>query len=163
MCKSQVMCQTTLDINENYSYLCGEFKTRIMAKRPNKEYVARNSAFLENVAAESDTLQLPKGILYKVITSGEGASPEANSIISVHYSGERIDGHQFDTSRNNSYPETFRLREVIVGWQIALRAMRIGDRWKVYIPSDVAYGDRAMDDIPGGSTLIFDIELIAIS
>ncbi len=134
-----------------------------MGKRPNKEYVARNVAYLETIAAEADTKQLPRGVLYKVLTSGEGASPEANSIISVHYSGERIDGHQFDSSRNNSYPETFRLREVIVGWQIALRAMRVGDRWRVYIPSSEGYGDRAIDGIPGGSTLIFDIELLAIS
>ncbi len=134
-----------------------------MAKRPNKEYVARNAAFMATIAAEGDTLQLPKGILYKVIASGEGAAPEANSIITVHYTGERIDGHIFDTTRNNSYGETFRLREVIVGWQIALRAMRVGDRWRVYIPSQVGYGDRTVDDIPGGSTLIFDIELLAIN
>ncbi len=134
-----------------------------MAKRPNKEYVARNSAYLEQIAAEAETQQLPKGILYKVIESGSGASPEANSIISVHYSGELIDGRQFDTTRNHSYPETFRLREVVVGWQIALRAMRVGDRWRVYLPSEVGYGDRTVDDIPGGSTLIFDIELVAIS
>ncbi len=134
-----------------------------MGKRPNKEYVARNVDFLNQIAAEGDSLELPKGILYKVLQSGTGASPEANSIVSVHYTGERIDGHIFDSSRNNSYPETFRLREVIVGWQIALRAMHVGDRWRVYIPSDVAYGDRSVDDIPGGSTLIFDIELIASS
>ncbi len=134
-----------------------------MAKRPNKEYVARNAAYMEQVAAEADTLELPKGILYKIISSGEGASPEANSIVSVHYSGELISGHLFDTSRTNSYPETFRLREVVVGWQIALRAMRVGDRWRVYLPSEVGYGDRTMDDIPGGSVLIFDIELLAIS
>ncbi len=134
-----------------------------MAKRPNKEYVARNAAYLETIAQEADTQQLPKGILYKILKSGDGAAPEANSIVSVHYSGQLISGHQFDSSRGNSYPETFRLREVIVGWQIALRAMKVGDSWRVYIPSDVAYGDRTMDDIPGGSTLIFDIDLLAIS
>lgn len=134
-----------------------------MAKRVNREYAARNAAYLESIAAESDSKQLARGVIYKVIERGEGAAPENNSIVSVHYSGELISGHQFDSSRNNSYPETFRLREVIVGWQIALRAMHIGDRWRVYIPSSEAYGDRTIDDIPGGSTLIFDIELIAIS
>ncbi len=134
-----------------------------MAKRPNREYVARNEAYLQTIAAEADTHALPRGVLYKVLQSGEGASTEANSIVSVHYSGELISGHCFDTSRTNSYPETFRLREVIVGWQIALRAMRVGDRWRVYIPSSEGYGDRTFDDIPGGSTLIFDIELMAIS
>lgn len=134
-----------------------------MGKKPKKEYVERNVAFLESIAAQAETKQLPKGILYQIIESGEGASPEQNSIVSVHYSGERIDGHLFDTSRKNSYPETFRLREVIVGWQIALRAMRVGDRWRVYIPSEMGYGDRTIDDIPGGSTLIFDIELLSIN
>ncbi|MFI3285988.1 MAG: FKBP-type peptidyl-prolyl cis-trans isomerase [Rikenellaceae bacterium] len=134
-----------------------------MAKRPKPEYVARNKEYLQTIAAQADTKVLPRGVLYKVIESGAGESPEANSIVSVHYSGELISGHCFDSSRVNNYPETFRLREVIVGWQIALRAMRVGDRWRVYIPSAEAYGDRTMDDIPGGSTLIFDIELIAIS
>ncbi|MFI3281192.1 MAG: FKBP-type peptidyl-prolyl cis-trans isomerase [Rikenellaceae bacterium] len=134
-----------------------------MAKKPNKEYVARNVAYMEKIAAEADTHKLPKGLYYKVLESGQGAKPEPNSIVSVHYSGELISGHQFDSSRGNSYPETFRLREVIVGWQIALQAMRVGDKWRVYIPSDMAYGDRTIDDIPGGSTLIFDIDLIAIS
>ncbi len=134
-----------------------------MAKRPKPEYVARNKEYLQTIAAEADVKQLPHGIFYKVIESGAGASPETNSIVSVHYSGELISGHCFDSSRTNSYPETFRLREVIVGWQIALSAMKVGDRWKVYIPSEEAYGDRTIDDIPGGSTLIFDIELLAIS
>ncbi len=134
-----------------------------MAKRPNKEYVARNVAYLESIAAEADTLTLPRGVLYKVVQRGEGVTPDVNSIVSVHYSGELIDGREFDTSRNNSYPETFRLREVIVGWQIALRAMCVGDRWRVYIPASEGYGDRAVDNIPGGSTLIFDIELLAVN
>lgn len=134
-----------------------------MAKRPNKEYTARNTAFLEAIAAEPDTKQLARGVLYKVIESGQGAAPESNSIVSVHYTGTLISGHMFDSSRKNSYPETFRLREVIVGWQIALHAMHVGDRWQVYIPAVEAYGDRTIDDIPGGSTLIFDIQLLAIS
>ncbi len=134
-----------------------------MAKRPNKEYVARNVAYLEAIASEADSKPLPRGIYYKILASGSGLSPQTNSIVSVHYSGERIDGYQFDSSRENSYPETFRLREVIVGWQIALSAMRVGDRWRVYIPASEGYGDRTIDDIPGGSTLIFDIELLAIN
>ncbi len=134
-----------------------------MGKRPNKEYLARNEAFLVQIASQSNTLQLPKGILYKVLSAGDGAAVEANSIVSVHYSGQLIDSHQFDTSRTNSYPETFRLREVIEGWQIALRAMHVGDHWRIYIPASLGYGDRTVDDIPGGSTLIFEVELLAIN
>ncbi|MFR9522964.1 MAG: FKBP-type peptidyl-prolyl cis-trans isomerase [Rikenellaceae bacterium] len=134
-----------------------------MAKRVNAEYVARNVAYLESVAQQEDVQRLPKGILYKVLSSGQGASCEANSIVSVHYSGSLISGLEFDTSRANSYPEVFPLREVIEGWLIALRAMRVGDRWQIFIPAEVGYGNRACGNIPAGSTLIFDVELLAIS
>ena len=135
-----------------------------MAKRQNKEYPVANRAFLKGVEAEADTKILSKGVVYKVVTSGEGERmPLLSSVISVHYRGTFIDGREFDTTYGNSYPETFHLREVIEGWQIALPHMVIGDKWKVYVPSDLAYGDRTVDNIPGGSTLIFEIELLAIS
>ncbi len=135
-----------------------------MAKRASKEYIASQQALLESVAKEPDTLILPKGVLYKVLASGEGEqSPEANSIVGVHYRGTLSNGREFDSSLMNSYPAIFPLRELIVGWQIALRAMRVGDKWRVYIPSEVGYGERTVDNIPGCSTLIFEIELVSIN
>ncbi len=134
-----------------------------MAKKVNKEYAARNAAYLQNIAAEADTKALGMGVLCKILQSGQGDAAQNNSVVSVHYTGELISGHCFDSSRTNSYPETFRLRELIEGWQIALRAMRVGDRWKIYIPSELGYGDRTSGDIPGGSTLIFNVELLGVN
>ncbi|MFR9603621.1 MAG: FKBP-type peptidyl-prolyl cis-trans isomerase [Rikenellaceae bacterium] len=135
-----------------------------MAKRPNKEWVIANQKFLSEKAALPDVEQLGGGVLYRVLTRGEGAiHPTSQSVVSVHYEGQLISGKVFDSTLKNSYPETFRLREVIEGWQVALAAMRVGDRWEVYIPSEVGYGDRTIDNIPGGSTLIFTIDLVAIS
>ncbi|MFI3281908.1 MAG: FKBP-type peptidyl-prolyl cis-trans isomerase [Rikenellaceae bacterium] len=135
-----------------------------MAKRPNKDYVAANRNFLTELSALENIHSLGGGVLYKVITQGEGdRHPTLQNVVSVHYEGRLISGRTFDSTRNNSYPETFRLREVIEGWQIALQQMCVGDRWEVYIPSEVGYGDRTIDNIPGGSTLIFDIELFCIN
>jgi peptidylprolyl isomerase len=135
-----------------------------MAKRHNKKYPVANRDFLSSMETESDTHKLDKGVLYKIIKSGDGdRTPLLSSVVSVHYRGTLISSREFDTTYGNGYPETFYLREVIEGWQIALSSMVIGDKWSVYIPSDLGYGDRNSDSIPGGSTLIFEIELLAIS
>ncbi|MFI3261629.1 MAG: FKBP-type peptidyl-prolyl cis-trans isomerase [Rikenellaceae bacterium] len=135
-----------------------------MAKKPNRIYVAKNKAFLEQLKLQEDVMHLSDGVLYKVINNGEGkVMPKLNSVVSVHYKGSLTNGYVFDSTLNNGYPETFRLYEVIDGWQVAMQKMCVGDKWIVYIPSDMGYGDRAMDDIPGGSTLIFEIELLAIN
>lgn len=134
-----------------------------MAKRPIAEYVAENQRYLQEISEEDDTLVLPKGVLYKIIHTGEGeVSPELNSVVSVHYRGITVFGQEFD-STIGGYPEAFRLRDVIKGWQIALTQMHVGDKWKIYIPSHLAYGDREEYNIPGGSTLIFEVELLSIS
>ncbi len=135
-----------------------------MAKKPNKEYLLANRSFLQDALLQRDVKELTKGVLYKVIREGEGKSlPSLSNVVSVHYTGRLINGRTFDTTRANSYPETFRLREVIEGWQIALRQMRVGDVWDIYIPAEVGYGDRTIDNIPGGSTLIFEVELLGIN
>ncbi len=135
-----------------------------MAKRPKREYVLANTTFLAESAALADVTSLDRGVLYKVIHKGEGdRHPTFQNVVSVHYEGHLISGRTFDSTLKNPYPETFRLREVIEGWQIALQAMCVGDKWEVYIPSELGYGDRTIDNIPGGSTLIFTIELLSIS
>ncbi len=135
-----------------------------MAKRPNREYVAANQGFLDEKAAQEGVVALHSGVLYKVLRGGEVKRyPTMQSVVSVHYTGRLINGREFDSTRKNSYPETFRLREGIEGWQIALQEMCVGDVWEVYIPSGVGYGDRTIDNIPGGSTLIFEIELVGVN
>ncbi len=135
-----------------------------MAKRPSKEYLASQSQFLERVAAEEGVRHIAKGVLCRALQSSEGgAKPLANSVVGVRYKGELSSGKVFDSTLDSPYPETFRLREVVEGWQIALVNMRVGDRWQVYIPAEVGYGMRTIDDIPGGSVLVFEIELLSVN
>lgn len=129
-----------------------------------KEYKSKNEQFLNDLLLESDILKLPGGVLYKVIQSGEeGRQPLARSIVTVHYKGSLINGQIFDNSYARNYPEAFRVSDVIAGWQIALRHMHIGDKWMIYIPSELGYGSRTNGPIPGNSTLIFEVELLGIA
>lgn len=128
------------------------------------EYVSRNKEWLEEKSHEEGVKPLDKGLYYKVIRSGKptGAVPNRSSVITVHYVGKTINGKTFDSSRGGVAP-AFRLRELIPGWIIALQQMHVGDRWEVYIPAEQAYGKSSQPGIPGGSTLIFDIELIGVA
>lgn len=132
-----------------------------MAKQ---EYIDRNRRWLEEKAGEQGVKPLDKGICYKVIKNGNQKSPTPNrgSVVTVHYTGKTINGKTFDSSRGGIAP-AFRLRELIPGWIIALQQMHIGDRWEVYIPAEQAYGKLNQPGIPGGSTLVFDIELLNIN
>lgn len=127
------------------------------------EYIEKNRAWLKAKATEAGVKSLDKGILYKVIKSGNrgGVSPNRNSVVTVHYTGKTINGKSFDSSRGG-VAQAFRLRELIQGWIIALQQMRPGDRWEIYLPAEMGYGRLSQPGIPGGSTLIFDIELISV-
>ena len=129
-----------------------------------EDYKLKNEAFLANLRNEENTNELPGGILYRVIKSGDGNGiVRMNSVVTVHYTGSLINGYIFDNSRTKGYPEAFRVNDLIDGFSIALTNMHIGDRWEVYIPSELGYGKRANGNIPGSSSLIFDIELIGIA
>lgn len=107
---------------------------------------------------------LAGGIYYKVLKAGnpQAAQPNRRSIVTVHYTGWTIDGRQFDSSRGGT-PIAMRLSDLIDGWIIALQQMHVGDRWQLYIPAELGYGKFAQPGIPGGSTLIFDIELLGVA
>lgn len=129
-----------------------------------REYIAANRAWLETKAKEEGVIALPKGIYYRVIASGDPAGPTPNvrSIVTAHYTGKTIDGHQFDSTQG-SVPLACRLCDLIDGWIIAMTRMHVGDKWEVYIPADMGYGKLSQPGIPGGSTLIFEIELVGVS
>ncbi len=131
-----------------------------MAKQ---EYIEKNRRWLQEKATESGVKALDKGIYYKVLRSGAsgGAQPGRSSVVTVHYTGRTINGKTFDSSRGGVAP-AFRLRELIAGWIIALQQMRVGDRWEIYIPAEQGYGRFSQPGIPGGSTLVFDIELLGV-
>ena len=132
-----------------------------MAKQ---EYIDKNRKWLADKAREPGVKPIDKGILYNRIKSGDpkGRTPNRNSVVTVHYTGKTINGKTFDSSRGGVAP-AFRLRELIPGWIIALQQMHVGDKWELYIPAEQAYGRLNQPGIPGGSTLIFEIELIAVS
>ena len=128
-----------------------------------ENYIEKNREWLQAKATEEGVKPLDKGIYYKVLSKGKGgASPNRGSVVVAHYTGKLINGKKFDSSRGSTAP-AFRLRDLIPGWQIALQQMRPGDRWEVYVPAEQGYGKRSQPGIPGGSTLVFDIELIGIS
>lgn len=134
-----------------------------MAKGNKEEYRLQNEKFMETVASEEGIQGLRGGILYKVIEEGTGGgSVGPRSIVTCHYKGSLINGKVFDNSFNRNCPEAFRVNELINGFQIALLSMHIGDHWLVYIPSNMGYGPKTTGPIPGNSTLIFEIKLIAI-
>lgn len=129
-----------------------------------KEYIRLNKEWLGNIATQEGVRPLPKGIYYKVLSEGrnDNKHPNVRSIVTVHYMGRTIDGKIFDDSRNG-VPLAIRVCDLIDGWIIALQQMCIGDKWEIYIPSEMVYGNLSQPGIPGGSTLIFEIELIGIA
>ena len=129
-----------------------------------KDYIKANKEWLEAKAAEEGVKALPKGIFYKEITKGDanGKKPNPRSIVTVHYTGWTINGKKFDSSRAG-VPVALRLSDLIEGWIIAIQQMTVGAKWEIYLPAEVAYGKFSQPGIPGGSTLIFEIELFGIA
>ena len=130
----------------------------------NKEYVQKNKEWLTEKAGEEGIRTLPKGILYRVLKEGDanGRQPSARSIVTVHYTGRTINGKIFD-SCTTGCPLAIRLNELITGWIIALQQMHVGDKWEIYLPAEMGYGKLSQPGIPGGSTLIFEIELTGVA
>ncbi|MCR5362392.1 MAG: FKBP-type peptidyl-prolyl cis-trans isomerase [Bacteroidales bacterium] len=129
-----------------------------------KAYAQANKDWLAAKSKEDGLKPLPKGIFYKVLADGnqQSATPAVRSIITAHYTGRTIDGKVFDSSLGG-VPLACRLCDLIEGWIIAMQQMHIGDKWEIYIPAEMGYGKFSQPGIPGGSTLIFEIELIGIA
>ena len=134
---------------------------KTMSKR---DYIQSNKDWLEAKSKEEGVKALPKGIYNKVLSEGNqsSAQPTVRNIITAHYTGKTIDGKQFDSSRGG-VPLACRLCDLIEGWIIAMQQMHIGDKWELYIPAEMGYGKFSQSGIPGGSTLIFEIELLGIA
>lgn len=124
---------------------------------------AEGKAFLEANKEKEGVVTLPSGLQYKVIKQGEGASPKASDTVSCHYRGTTIDGKEFDSSYKRGEPASFQVGAVIAGWTEALQLMTIGSKWMLYIPAELAYGDRGAGGvIEPGSALVFEVELLGI-
>src|SRR5690606_17937012 len=107
----------------------------------------------------------PSGLQYQVVTAGTGKSPGANDNVTVHYTGKLTDGTVFDSSVDRGEPATFGVSQVIPGWTEALQLMKEGDKWTIFIPQNLAYGEQGAGggQIPPFATLIFEVELIKVN
>ena len=124
---------------------------------------AEGEAFLAENAKKEGVVTLPSGVQYKVLNAGTGATPKASDSVECHYEGRLIDGSVFDSSYQRGETATFGVTQVIAGWVEALQLMKEGDKWQLYIPYNLAYGERgAGAQIPPYATLIFDVELVKV-
>ena len=127
-----------------------------------EENKVKGAEFLETNKAREGVKTTASGLQYRVIKEGSGRRPKAKSTVSVHYSGKLIDGTEFDSSYKRNQPAQFKLDGVIKGWTEGIQLMKTGSRYEFVIPSELAYGPRGNQRIPGGSVLIFEVELISI-
>jgi FKBP-type peptidyl-prolyl cis-trans isomerase FklB len=120
-------------------------------------------AFLAANKSKDGVVTLPSGLQYKILTQGNGPKPAATDTVSCNYRGTLIDGKEFDSSYKRGQPASFNVSGVIKGWTEALQLMPVGSKWQLFIPADLAYGDRSPSpDIGPGDTLIFEVELLSI-
>lgn len=145
-----------------------ELQKRIMAAREKelKEKAEKNlvggKAFLVENGKKEGVKTLPSGLQYKVLTEGSGKVPKAENTVTVHYKGTLIDGTEFDGSYKRGQPATFQVNGLIKGWTEALQLMKEGSKWQLFIPPELAYGERGQARIPPNSTLIFEVDLLAV-
>ncbi len=147
-----------------------DFRNKMMAKQQTqmKALAEKNKkegeAFLSENKKKKGVVSLPSGLQYKVIKAGEGDTPKSTDKVTVHYRGTLIDGTEFDSSYSRGKPASFRVDGVITGWTEALQLMNAGSKWQLFIPSNLAYGERGTRGRIGpNAALIFDIELISIN
>ena len=148
-------------VNEYFAKLEAEMQ----AEAANQGEVNRKNgeAFLTENAKRDGIKVTESGLQYEVLESGKGDSPKASDNVEVHYTGKLIDGTVFDSSVERGVPASFGVTQVIPGWVEALQLMHEGDKWRLYIPSDLAYGPNGAGGVIGPNmTLIFDVELLRV-
>ncbi len=145
------------------------FQKNLIAKQQAAQKAAgdkaktEGEAFLAANAKKDGVKTLPSGLQYKVITEGTGAMPKASDTVTVNYRGKLTDGTEFDSSYARNEPATFPVHGVIPGWTEALQLMKVGSKWELYVPANLAYGERgAGGKIPANAALVFEVELLGI-
>jgi FKBP-type peptidyl-prolyl cis-trans isomerase FklB len=146
-----------------------EFQTEVRKKQQEKMQQAgeankkEGDAFLAANKSKEGVVALPSGLQYKILSAGTGPKPAASDSVVCNYRGTLIDGKEFDSSYKRGQPATFPVGGVIKGWTEALQLMPVGSKWQLFVPSELAYGDRGTGaDIGPNSTLIFEVELLSI-
>lgn len=136
---------------------------QFIAKLAVENKKAGETFLLENKTKEG-VVTLPSGLQYKVLAKGSGLSPTLLDVVSVHYRGRFLDGRVFDSSYERGEPQTFPVNRVIPGWAEALQLMKVGDKWEIFVPSYLAYGEMGYGpEIGPNSTLRFEMELLSIN
>lgn len=152
------------EMQETLTAFQKEFKVK--QQKIQEEKAIKNKAegadFLAANKAKPGVVTLPDGLQYTVLTEGSGAMPQADNVVSVHYRGTLLDGTEFDSSYKRGQPAQFPVNGVIRGWTEALQLMKTGSKWKLFIPSDLAYGENGQRSIPPNSVLIFEVELLSV-
>lgn len=145
------------------------FQTQLQEALANKQAeaaetnLAAGKAFLAENAKKPGVITTASGLQYKILTTGDGKQPKAADSVTTHYKGTLIDGREFDSSYQRDKPATFPVKGVIKGWTEALQLMHVGDKWQLFIPSELAYGaSKRSELIEANSTLIFEIELLDV-
>lgn len=152
---------TTMSLEEASQHIQAYFsaKQNEMLEVNKKE----GELFLSENKKKENVVTLPSGLQYEVLTEGDGAIPTATDTVKCHYHGTLIDGTVFDSSVERGQPAVFGVTQVIKGWVEALQLMSVGSKWKLFVPSGMAYGEQgAGNDIQPNSTLIFEVELLGI-
>jgi len=134
-----------------------------LTARASQKNKKEGEAFLAENKKKDGVQTLASGLQYKVLKTGTGATPTKTDVVTTHYRGTLLDGTEFDSSYARGEPAKFPVGGVIKGWTEALQLMKVGDKWRLFVPSDLAYGERgAGEDIPPNAVLIFDIELLDV-
>ena len=149
--------------NDSTARVFYEVRLKAVKEAEAAAYKKENTEWLAENAKKEGVVSLPSGLQYKVVTMGEGEKPKATDKVTVKYEGKMIDGTVFDSSyRRNPQTTSFRCDQVIKGWTEALQLMPVGSKWELYIPENLAYGERQAGQIKPFSTLIFTVELEGI-
>src|SRR5574344_1602574 len=134
-----------------------------LEKKISEVNIKEGKSFLEENKKNPNVVTLPSGLQYEILQEGNGKKPKANERVKCHYEGTLINGTLFDSSIKRGEPAVFGVSQVIPGWVEALQLMSEGSKWRLFIPSELAYGAQGAGDmIPPHSTLIFDVELIEV-
>lgn len=137
-------------------------RMQVDAKAKAEAAAAEGIAYLAENAKREGVTVLPSGLQFEVLSAGEGRKPSREDTVRTHYHGTLIDGTVFDSSYQRGQPAEFPVGGVIAGWTEALQLMNAGSKWRLHVPSELAYGGQAVGSIPPHSVLVFDVELLDV-